>query len=252
MLRDPDVALWNPGPDQLDLDEAREWCRRGADWSGGDHATFSALDATTGRLLGNVSLHKIDHEQHGRRDRLPRRAVGPGPGRGNRGSRRRLAVGIRGARPACASRPATRSSTSRPAGWRRRPAIRWRARCGSRFVYGDGRRYDEHLHARLASDPDPRPDVSGRLSQQLAARCLEEPLLELLRGPAPFADEQRARRRGGSASRGCQSPSARQDHAAGPSWRPGSARRRAGCRGSRTGSAATARRCPGRAARRTG
>jgi hypothetical protein len=24
-------------------------------------------------------------------------------------------------------------------------------------VYGDGLRYDDHLHARLASDPDPRP-----------------------------------------------------------------------------------------------
>jgi hypothetical protein len=23
------------------------------------------------------------------------------------------------------------------------------------YIYGDGRRYDEHLHARLASDPEP-------------------------------------------------------------------------------------------------
>jgi RimJ/RimL family protein N-acetyltransferase len=60
MLLDPEVVQWNPAPGVHDEDSARAWCRRGADWSDGTHATFSILDATTGRLLGNVSLHHVD------------------------------------------------------------------------------------------------------------------------------------------------------------------------------------------------
>jgi RimJ/RimL family protein N-acetyltransferase len=62
MLRDPDVVRWNGAPRVVDLDSAREWCRRGADWSSGTHHTFSVVDATTDRLLGNVSLFNIDHD----------------------------------------------------------------------------------------------------------------------------------------------------------------------------------------------
>jgi len=59
MLHDPDVVRWNPAPDVVDLDEARAWCERGADWSTGEHATFSVLDLGTTRLLANISLHEI-------------------------------------------------------------------------------------------------------------------------------------------------------------------------------------------------
>ncbi len=46
-----------------DAATAEEWLARGADWSDGDHATFSVIEAATGRFAGNVSLHKIDREQ---------------------------------------------------------------------------------------------------------------------------------------------------------------------------------------------
>ena len=59
MLRDPDVARWNPAPDVIDLESARAWCERGGDWSTGAHATFSVLDDE--RLVGNVSVFALDH-----------------------------------------------------------------------------------------------------------------------------------------------------------------------------------------------
>src|SRR3954464_9350790 len=63
MLLDHESVLWNPAPSVVDVPTARAWCERGADWSDGDHATFSVVDAATGRLLGNVSLHEVDHDR---------------------------------------------------------------------------------------------------------------------------------------------------------------------------------------------
>src|SRR5947209_8110851 len=60
LVLDPDVRTWNPVGGVTDLDEAREWCRTGADWSGGDCADFVVFDATEGRLLGTVALHHLD------------------------------------------------------------------------------------------------------------------------------------------------------------------------------------------------
>ena len=60
MFRDPDIALWYPAPAVVDLQSAQEWCRRGADWSEGDHATFTIVDQDKGRLVGNISLMNID------------------------------------------------------------------------------------------------------------------------------------------------------------------------------------------------
>jgi RimJ/RimL family protein N-acetyltransferase len=33
----------------------------------------------------------------------------------------------------------------------------WEGTLRQAYVYGDGMRYDDHLHARLASDPAPPP-----------------------------------------------------------------------------------------------
>jgi len=63
MIADPLTRQWNDASDVVDLTTAREWCERGADWSDGAHATFSVLDATTGRLAGNISLWQIDLEK---------------------------------------------------------------------------------------------------------------------------------------------------------------------------------------------
>jgi RimJ/RimL family protein N-acetyltransferase len=60
LLNDPDVQLWNPGRACPDLETAQAWCRDGADWSDGSHATWHAVDKVTLRMVGNVSLFAID------------------------------------------------------------------------------------------------------------------------------------------------------------------------------------------------
>jgi len=60
LLNDPDVRLWNPARDCPDLETAAAWCRSGADWSDGSHATWHAVDRSSLRMVGNVSLFAID------------------------------------------------------------------------------------------------------------------------------------------------------------------------------------------------
>jgi RimJ/RimL family protein N-acetyltransferase len=62
LLNDPDVRRWNPGRECPDLATAEAWCRSGADWSGGSHATWHAVDRYSGRMIGNVSLFAIDND----------------------------------------------------------------------------------------------------------------------------------------------------------------------------------------------
>ena len=155
MLLDPDVAAVEPGPTGPGSTSTRRaaWCRRGADWSDGSHATFSVLDADD-RAAARQRVAAQDRPRAaGRRDRLPRRAVGTRPGRRDRRARRGDPVGVRRPRPG-AHRGLPRTwPTSRPAGSPRRRAIRCEGTLRQSYVYGDGQRYDEHLHARLASDP---------------------------------------------------------------------------------------------------
>jgi RimJ/RimL family protein N-acetyltransferase len=156
MLLDPDVAQWNPGPPpaELDLDEARAWCRRGADWSDGTHVTLSVLDATTGRLLGNVSLHKIDREQQDAEIgyRVAPWARGRGVASGSVAAATRWAFGaldlVRVEAFHAVANPGS-CRVAEKAGYLLEGTLR------QSFVYGDGVRHDEHLHARLASDPAP-------------------------------------------------------------------------------------------------
>lgn len=151
MLTDPDVALWNPGPDHLDLDEARTWCARGGDWTDGSHATFSVLDATSGRLLGNVSLHGIDPVQ---RDAQVGYRVAPWA-RGQGVATDALAAVARWAFGALGlERIELAHAVDNPASCRvaEKAGFRHEGTLRQSFAYGDGRRHDEHVHARLASD----------------------------------------------------------------------------------------------------
>ncbi|MGZ4591302.1 MAG: GNAT family N-acetyltransferase [Actinomycetes bacterium] len=154
MLLDPDVSRWNPGPEDIDLDRARDWCRRGGDWSVGGHATFSVLDATSGRLLGNASLHKIDLTQ---RDaeigyRVAPWARGSGVATGAVAAVSRWAFGaldlLRIELCHAVVNPAS-CRVAVKAGYLLEGTLR------QAYLYGDGRRYDEHIHARLADDPEP-------------------------------------------------------------------------------------------------
>jgi RimJ/RimL family protein N-acetyltransferase len=152
MLTDPDTARWNPAPLVVDLPSARAWCERGADWAAGGHATFSIVAADTGEFAGNISLFDVDLEQ----------AVGS--------VGYRIAPSHRGRGVATAALVAVRDwafADVRLARLQLFHAVPNAASCvvaeragfvlegvlreGS--VFGDGLRYDEHLHARLASDP---------------------------------------------------------------------------------------------------
>ncbi|MFD9738560.1 GNAT family N-acetyltransferase [Umezawaea sp. NPDC059074] len=151
MVRDPDTALWNPAPAVVDVATARDWCKRLGDWSDGDHATFSVLDADTGRVLGNVSLHKIDLDQS-----IAEMGYRVGPWARGRG----VATG--------AVRVVTDWAFARLGLHRvqlyhavaNEASCRVALKCGylnegtlrSAAKYGDGLRYDEHLHGRLAED----------------------------------------------------------------------------------------------------
>lgn len=151
MLQDADVRRWNPGPEQLDLDGARAWCRRGADWSDGTHATFAVHDATSGRLLGNVSLHQIDLEQQ---DAEIGYRVAPWA-RGQGVATVAVAAATRWAFGALdVLRIELCHATVNPASCRvaEKAGYPLEGTLRQSYVYGDGRRYDEHLHARLASD----------------------------------------------------------------------------------------------------
>jgi RimJ/RimL family protein N-acetyltransferase len=152
MLRDPDVARWNPAPAVTDLDAARDWCQRGADWSDGGHATFSVLDATGGRLLGNVSLWKIDNEQQsadiGYRVAPWARGRGVATASVDTVSRWAFeALGLFRIELCHATANPGSCRVAEKAGYVLEGTLR------QSFRYGDGRRYDEHLHARLAGGP---------------------------------------------------------------------------------------------------
>lgn len=154
MLLDPDVVRWNPGPDRLDLEQARAWCRRGADWSDGGHATFSVLDATTGGLLGNVSLHKIDREQQDGEIgyRVAPWARGQGVATAGVAAVSRWAFAALGLVRIEARHAVVNVASCRVA---EKAGYPWEGTLRQAFVYGDGVRHDEHLHARLAGDPAP-------------------------------------------------------------------------------------------------
>ncbi len=154
MLRDPDVARWNPAPSVVDLDSAAAWCRRSADWSDGDHATFSVRSATTGAYLGVVSLHSVDPVQADAEIgyRVTPRARGRGVATEAVAAATAWAfTNLSLVRIELAHAVANTASctVALRAGYALEGTLR------QSFVYGDGHRYDEHLHARLRTDPPP-------------------------------------------------------------------------------------------------
>ena len=155
MMRDPQVVIWNPAPNIVDVASAQAWLARNADWTPGDHATFSVLDPDR-RYVGVVSLHHVDRYQ----------------ATGDIGYR--VAPWARGRGVATAAVRAVTDwafadlslvriqifhgvgnpgscRVAEKAGYALEGVLR------SATLYGDGRRHDDHLHARLAGDPVPRP-----------------------------------------------------------------------------------------------
>ncbi|MBY8875737.1 GNAT family N-acetyltransferase [Micromonospora sp. PLK6-60] len=151
-LADPAIAQWNP---QGVTDEAgaAEWIRRRSDPDEQSALSLAVTDAAVGTLLGAVSLHRIRGEdaEIGYWTAAPARGRGvaakavtalTGWGFARLGLHR---VELLHAVPNVAS-----CRVAERAGYAAEGVLR------ESFRFGDGRRYDEHLHARLATDPPPR------------------------------------------------------------------------------------------------
>ena len=153
MLHDPLTRQFNPARQVVDLATARAWCESAADWSDGSHATFSVLDATTGRLVGNVSLWDVDLDQNVAAIgyRTAPWARGQGVATTAVAAASRWAFGALGI--VRISLPHARENlascrVAEKAGFRAEGTLR------SAYRTDDGVRHDEHVHGRLATDPE--------------------------------------------------------------------------------------------------
>jgi RimJ/RimL family protein N-acetyltransferase len=157
-MRDPVMRLWNGLPATTRPD-ALAFLRRRGDWSTGDHASWAVTDATTGALLGSVSLHSLHREQGNAQ-------VGYWTVPAARGR----AVAARAVDAACrwafAIVPLDRvelchavlnTASGRVA---EKAGFTLEGRLRRSFRYGDGLRHDELIWSRLADDP--APDLSSR------------------------------------------------------------------------------------------
>ncbi|MFJ2593014.1 GNAT family N-acetyltransferase [Streptomyces erythrochromogenes] len=153
---DPTIALWNPLA-TADHKAAQTWLEAREDgWDRGVGAAFAALDTTDGTLLGTVNLRWTD-----RADGLAMIGYWFLPHARGRGlaTRATRAVTTWGFHTADARRIELAHATGNDA------SCRVAGRCGylpegtlrESHLFGDGRHHDEHLHARLATDPEPRP-----------------------------------------------------------------------------------------------
>jgi RimJ/RimL family protein N-acetyltransferase len=153
LLNDPDVKRWNPGRDCPDLETAEAWCRDGADWSDGTHATWNAIDRTTLRMVGNVSLFAIDSD-----DRVAKIGYRVLPSARGRGVARQMVDAV--TRWAFESRGLMRvqleHSVLNLVSCRVAEATGFAYEGTARSAYavpGSDARDDCHLHGRLPGDP---------------------------------------------------------------------------------------------------
>ena len=146
---DPLTSLWNPGP--TDLDGARAWCARRADWSSGDHASWLVKAAAGGGVLGSVSVHDADAENGSARVGywVAPAARGRGVGTAALSAAARFAFGGLGLH-----RLELFHAVDNPASCRlaERAGFVLEGVHRDAFRYGDGVLRTEHTHARLATD----------------------------------------------------------------------------------------------------
>jgi RimJ/RimL family protein N-acetyltransferase len=154
MSRDQDIALWNPLASGVDEETAQAWAERFSDWDGGRSALFGVYEAVEGRLLGMVSLHKIDLDLSA--GELGYRVAPWARGRG-------IATMALGTVTdwGFATLELTRMQLLHAV--ENVASCRVAEKCGflhegttrSSYRYGDGELHDEHIHGRLAGDPVP-------------------------------------------------------------------------------------------------
>lgn len=151
-VHDPEIRLWNPAAEVVDLDTARAWCAARADWSGGDHASWAVKEPTTGALLGSVSLSHLDAANLSGQVGywvLPE-ARGHGVATRAVHAAARFAFGALGLVRLELFHAVENAGSCRVA---ESAGLRLEGVHRSSYRYGDGLLHDEHCHARLADDP---------------------------------------------------------------------------------------------------
>jgi RimJ/RimL family protein N-acetyltransferase len=148
-LREPAVALWNPAPTVVDLAGAQTWIARRSDWAAGDHVSFAVTDPAGGALLGSVSLHSV----HDGGASIGYWTVAPARGRGVASGAVTAATGW-AFRDLGLHRVELCHAVANPGSCRvaERAGYPLEGTLRDSHRYGDGRRYDEHVHGRLATD----------------------------------------------------------------------------------------------------
>lgn len=154
LLNDPDVIRFNPARTCPDLETAAAWCRDGADWSDGSHATWHGVDRQTLLMVGNVSLFAIDLD-----DRVAKIGYRVLPSARGRGVARQMVDAV--TRWAFDERGLMRvqleHAVGNPASCRVAEGAGFRLEGTARSAYAlpGGGREDCHIHGRLPADPPP-------------------------------------------------------------------------------------------------
>ena len=156
-FQDPDLRLWN-GSGIVTRDDALALVGRRLDWTSGTHASWVVVDGDD-VLLGSVSLHSIDRLQNDAE-------IGYWTAPGARGRGIAAVATDAACRWGFGALPIDRielchavenTASGRVA---EKAGFTVEGRLRRSFRYGDGRKHDELLWARL--DDDPAPDLSTR------------------------------------------------------------------------------------------
>jgi RimJ/RimL family protein N-acetyltransferase len=151
MFEDVEMARWYSGPAPLELSRVEEWCRSSSDWSSGEHATWAIADAGD-TMVGNLSLVRIDLSEGtaGIAYRVAARARGRGVATLAVSAATGWAFEALGL-----ARIELEHAVANPASCRVAERSGYLLEGTKRASYrdDDGRRWDCHLHARLALDP---------------------------------------------------------------------------------------------------
>jgi RimJ/RimL family protein N-acetyltransferase len=151
LFRDPEVQRWNPAPKVVDLDSALDWLKRNRAW-GPEWAVWSIVDRD-GKFVGTSLLWNMDRADH------LNGSVGY-----------RIAPWARRQGVATAAVRAMTTYAFDVVGLERLDLVHTLVNVGSCFVAersgfvlegtlrsdyrtDDGRRWDCHIHSRLATDP---------------------------------------------------------------------------------------------------
>lgn len=149
---DDDVLTWNPGPALSEgVSAVASWLQERNDWSDGSHASWAISDPSRS-LLGSVSLYKIDAEQS---DAEVGYWVAPWA-RGRGLAARAVAAATEfGFAELHLHRLHLFHAVQNVASCRVAEAAGFvlEGRLRQSYRYSDGAYHDEHLHARLSSDP---------------------------------------------------------------------------------------------------